>query len=553
MAVVNDNQFMMGRRTFVKGSLAASALAALAACGKKTDSTTGGSTSSKLTWYLNNPECIDPYNVQEDQGTQVVFQLFDSLTTYDFKNSKLIGAAAKSWEASDDALVFTFHLVEGAKFHNGDSVDAKAFKRGWERVVNPATHNSPSVVSYHLALVKGYDELLAGDATELTGVEAVDDTTLKVTLTAAYADFPYVCAHPALAPVPQAALDNGDDFYLAPIGNGAFQMDGKWEDGQYIQLKKFDGYYGTAAKVDSVYFNIQKDAETAYKEFQAGNIDVAEVPTSQIQDAIDTYGKTDDGYTIEPKKQVTLGAQPSTYYITCNTQDSVMKDPNLRRAISLAINRQAICDTLFSGTRDPADNIVPPSIDGYEAGAWPYAKYDKDAATALLDQYYPADASGKRGLSLTLSYNLDGSHKQIMESVISDLNAVGIDVTSSTKEWAAILTDYTNGDYQFGRLGWIADYPIMDNFLYPLFFTGNGDNHSQYSNADVDAGIEAARSTVDDAERISKMQAVNKIIGEDCPVIPLMFYKLTKVGGSNIKKAYIQPDGNCDMSAVELA
>lgn len=556
---------MMGRRTFVKGGLAASALAALAGASLPGCAKSGSGSEKTLSWYLNNPECIDPYNTQEDQGTQVEYQLFDALTDYDFKNSKLIANAASSWESNADATQFTFHLVSGAKFHNGEDVNSKAFKRGWERIVNPATHGSPSVISYHLALVKGYDELQAGTGTELTGCTCPDDSTFVVELTAPYADFPYVCAHPALAPVPQAALDNDASFYTAPIGNGAFKMkDGtKWEDGQYIDLVRFDGYYGDKAKIAAIHFNIQKDNETAYREFQAGNIDVADVPTSQIKDAISSYGQSDDGYTISSGKGVSLGAQPSTYYICCNTQDQYtdangnkvdnpMKNVNLRRAISLAINRQAICDSLFDGTRSPADNIVPPSIDGYEAGAWEYSKYDKDAAVAMLDKYYPADASGSRGLNLTLSYNLDGSHKQIMESVISDLSAVGINVTSATGEWATILQDYDNGKFMMGRLGWIADYPIMDNFLYPLFYTGNGDNRSQYSNTAVDAGIKDARSTTDDAQRISKMQAVNKIIGTDCPVIPLMFYKLTKVAGKNVKSLYVNADGKCNMKNGEL-
>ncbi|MCI1665123.1 MAG: ABC transporter substrate-binding protein [Atopobiaceae bacterium] len=553
----DHKQPMMGRRTFVKGGLAASALVALAGCGKKggdTTTTAATSTGGTLNYYLNNPECIDPFNCQEDQGTQVCFQLFDSLTNYDFNKSELVPLAATSWEANDSADEFTFHLAEGAKFHDGTDVNSKAFKRGWERIVNPKTTTSPSVISYHLALVEGYEELQAGNATEMTGLTCPDDNTFVVKLTAPYADFPYVCSHPALVPVPECSSDF-DTFYYAPVGNGPFKMkEGtKWEDGQSIDLQKFDDYYGSdKATIDFVHFNIQKDVETAYREFQAGNIDIAEIPTAQIKDAISQYGESEDGYTITSGKQCLLGDEPSTYYLAINVKDSVMSDVNLRRAISLAINRQAICDTLFEGTREPADNIVPPSIKGYEEGAWSYSKYDKDAATALLDQYYPADASGKRGLSLNLSYNLDGSHKQIMESVISDLNAVGIDVSSTTKEWASILDDYDAGNFQFGRLGWIADYPIMDNFLYPLFYTGNGDNRSQYSNPDVDTAINDARTTVDDSERISKMQAVNKTIADDMPVIPLFYYKHSMVGSSKVKSIYIDPQKKADMSQCEL-
>lgn len=221
----------LSRRGFVAGGLAASALAALAGCGKKSGSSggagaSGTATGGTLKYYINNPVAIDPYNTQEDQGTQVEHILFDALTDYDWDKEKVVGKAAESWEANGDNTVFTFHLMKGAKFHNGDSVDAASFKRGWERIVNPKMA-TPSEINYHLSPVKGYDEFLAGSATELTGLRAVDESTFEVTLKSSMADFPTVCSHPALAPVPQAALDDPDSFLVAPIGNGPFKMDGK--------------------------------------------------------------------------------------------------------------------------------------------------------------------------------------------------------------------------------------------------------------------------------------------------------------------------------------
>ena len=554
---------LVGRRGFIGGSLAAGALATLAACGKKGGDAAAGSAASgaaggTLNFYINNPIAIDPYNCQEDQGTQVEYQLFDSLTMFDYEQEKLVGLAAESWEASSDATKFTFHLVKGAKFHNGDAVDSKAFKRGWERIVNPKSEiqkvYGPSTISYHLTLVKGYDELMAGNASELTGVTCPDDETLVVELSAPYADFPYVCSHPALAPVPEAAESDAKNFYLAPIGNGPFKMDGKWEDGQQINLVKFDDYYGKdKAKIAGVHFSIQKDMETAYKEFQAGNLDVCDVPVAQIDAAKKDRGESKDGYTMSEGQHMLLGGEPSTYYIMINNTVAPFNDPQFRKAISLAINRQAICDTLYKGTRKPAGSIVPPGIDGYEADAWEDCKYDVDAAKELLDKLYPADASGSRGLNLTLSYNQDGGHKEIMESVIGDLQKVGITVTSDTPEWAALIKQYDAKSYQFGRMGWIADYPILDNFLYPLFYSKSGDNKSGYANEAVDQGIAEARATVDDAARIKKLQEVNRTIGKDMPVIPLMYYSHTTAGSDRIKNLYMDPQKHCDMSTVELS
>ena len=550
----------MNRRTFVKGGLAASAMAALAACGKKGGDTSAASGSAAeggtLNYYINNPSAIDPYDLEEDQGMMVGYQLFDALTTYDFTKNELVGLAAESWDVNDAADEFTFHLVKGAKFHDGTTVTSKSFKQGWERILNPNTSTEhASAIGYHLAMVDGYSELSAGEADELKGVTCPDDGTLVVKLSQAYADFPYVCMHPALSPVPDCALEDFDTFFFAPVGNGPFKMDGKWEDGQQINLVRFDDYsYGEKAKLDGIHFNIQKDVQTAYTEFQAGNLDVAQVPTTQLKDAISQYGESEDGYTATTGKEVLTGDELSIYYLMLNVNDEQLKDKDLRHALSLAINRQAICDTVFEGTREPAGGIVPPGIKGYVENEWADSRYDVDAAKKILDEKYPADANGKRNLSIALTYNLDGDHKAVMEMVMADWSALGIETTSNTAEWASILSNtYPNADFQVGRLGWIADYPIMDNFLYPLFVTGGDNNYGQYSNADVDKGLLEARAIASDDDRVAKYQEVDKLIAEDMPVIPLFYYKHQMVCSQRVKSLYMDPQKLCDMSTVELS
>lgn len=550
------SDMMMNRRAFVGGSLAASALAALAGCGKKTDggTTTGGTATDSanvLKFYINNPVAIDPYNTQESEGTQVEHVMFDALTDYDWNTNEIVPKAAEYWDVNDDATEFTFHLVEGATFHNGDPVDAASFKRGWERICDP-NMTTPSEIRYHLDPVKGALEMAEGKATELAGVEVVDANTLKVTLTAPMADFPYICAHPALVPVPQAALDDPEKFLVAPIGNGPFMIDGEWVADQYINLVRYDNYYGTPAAIDGIYFSIQKDPDTAFREFEAGNIDFTSIPSGRMSEISEKYGLSDDGYTVTPGAQVLTGAEASIYYLCVNCEDEVMKDPVIRNAISLAINRQNIIDTVFEGTRVPADCIFPKVIDDDPSNAWENSHYDLEAAAKMLDEKYPAGSDGKRGIKIKLSYNSGGGHEDIMSIIQGDLEKIGIEVQQESLEWAAYLDALGDGNYQIGRLGWIADYPTMDNFLYPNVLSTSENNYSKYVNAEVDKAMNDARQIVDDEERKAAYRKINQMVGADMPIIPVMFYSHNHVGSERLASFFYDAQGKAEFAVAEL-
>lgn len=547
----SGGKFSISRRTFLGGSAllgAGASLLGMSGCLRKE-----GDAAETINYYIGNPVSIDPYNAQENNGNMVARQLFDPLVQMNFNTNELEGVAADSWYSNEDGTIFTFHIKEGNTFHNGEVVDAWSFKRGWDRLCNPATGGSPSVVSYYLKNVKGYAEMSSGLSDELSGVTCPDDYTLQVELVTPFVEFPMIATIMCTAPVPKAALEDFQAFYQAPIGNGPYKMDGKWEDGQYIYLERYDEYKnGPLAKTKNLHFNIQKDVETAFREFEAGNIDIVDIPTNQSKDMIEKYGTAKDGYTIEPNHQVLQGDQPSTYYLTLNVANPVLKDVNIRRAISLAINRENICKIIMEDSRIPADNIVPPHCAGYVEGQWQYARYDRDAARDILDTYYPKDANGDRGISLELTYNIDGSHKAVMEAVSADLEEVGIKTVQVTKEWAAVLSAYNVKDYVMGRGAWLAEYPSIDDFLYPLLFSGNDDNTSGFSDARFDELITKARGCTDEAKRLDFFYEANKIAGDQVPYVPIMFYRVSKIGSSRIKQAYITPIVTCSGASWEL-
>ena len=541
----------VSRRGFIKGGVAAAALAGLAGCGKNNSgsATSGGSSSDAgasaggvLKYYINDPVAIDPYNTQESEGTQVAKCLFDSLTKYNYDTKELEPAAAESWESNDDATQWTFHIRKDCKFHNGDTVKAEDFKRAFERICDP-TMKTPSDVAYHLDPVKGAKEMQAGEADEISGVTCPDDYTLVFDLITPMSEWPLVCAHQALVPVPKAARDDPDSFLVAPIGNGPFQMDGTWVSGQYINVKKFDGYYGTPAKLDAVNFSIQKGPDTAFKEFGAGNIDFCSVPSGRLAEVEQQYGTSDDGYTVTPRSRSLLVPRPQP------TGSSARWATR-----TLARRRSARHSALPSTARTSAipSMRAPASL--------PQAASRRSSMTPLIPRGSTATTTPRRprrfliapatrqtrtasATSRLSSYNSGGGHEDIMSIIQGDFEAIGVTVQQNSLEWAAYLTALDDGGFQLGRMGWIADYPNMDNFLYPNFYSTSSNNYGKYSNPEFDKLVEDARKVTDEEERKSEYRKACKLLGEDMPVIPIMFYAHDHIGSERIQSLYYDPAG----------
>jgi oligopeptide transport system substrate-binding protein len=502
-----------------------------------------------LALAIAEPVGVEPLMLVESEGTQVANALFDSLVAFDPKTSEVVPAVASDWETSEDATVWTFHLKKGTTFHNGREVTAADFKYAWERLANP---ENESPVSYHLAAIKGFDDMQAGTSKELTGVKAVDNYTLEVTLAYPFADFINVVGHPALAPVPKEEVEKDPAAYAEmPIGNGPFQMAEPWQHDQYVKLVRFDGYYGTAANVDGVDFKIVKDPETALLEFKAGNVDFTMFPSGQATAIANEYGTSPDGLEVYPGQQTLLGPEVTMYFFALNTEDPILSNVDVRRALSLAINREAIASTLFEGIRSPASTIIPEGIVGYEDGAWPYSRFDRAQAASLLEKAGYPNGEGMPEISILV--NAGGDHEDVAALMQADLQALGIKSKIESAEMGQFFERLGSGDFQLARYSWTADYPIIDNFIAPLFQTDSGDNAGHYSNTSVDEAIVKARGTIDDTARVTAYEGIVRQIGEDCPAIPIVSYRHQYVGSDRVRGLVCSPMGLLNLDGCWLA
>lgn len=514
-----------------------------------------------LNYMLGEPVSIDTLDLEESEGTEVGANLFDSLVQVNPTTEEVEPAVAESWKSNKDASVWTFKLRKGTKFHNGREVVAKDFKYAFERI---AMKDSGSQVAYHLAPVKGFDEMQAGTATEMSGIKVKDKYTLEITLQYAFAEFPYVMAHPTLAPVPKEEVDKDPKAFADnPIGNGPFMMDGPWKHNQEIKVVPFKDYYGQKPNLDSVTFKIFDSEETAFLEFKAGNIDFTLIPTGQMQAVKTEYGE--GKYEAKPGEDALFGPELAIYYYGFNMDSPLFKDkPELRQAISLAINRDAICQTVYEGTREPASGVVVPGIPGFQKNASKYTKYDATKAKELLKKAGYPDGKGPDGqpLKIQISINTGRGHEGPAQIIQQNLKDIGIDATINGMEWGAYLDAGAKGQLDFFRLGWIADYPIMDNFLYPLFYSKiipteangwTGDNRSRFNDPEFDKLVDKARKELDKDKRIELYRKAEKIILDNAVICPLVVYKHHHVAAKKVRGLVYNNQGVADLNTAWIS
>lgn len=495
-----------------------------------------------LRYGLSEPAAIVPIDAVSPDELVVVDTLFDSLTAWS-PSLAVVPAAATSWQADDSATTWTFTLREEATFHDEDAtpVTAADFKFAWEQAV------TDGAAGFHLRQVEGYEELVAGRATELAGVEAVDEHTLRVRLSSPHAQFPTIVAHPALGPLPRRLWDS-DAARLReqPVGNGPFEAVGAWARGQFLRVRRFDDWRNGArpARLDEVLFQFM-DSDTAFVAFQQDRLQVSPLPEGAVDGAVREFAGSADGYR---GPGVLHGDTPVVYFLGFNVTVPPFDDPHVRRAVSLAIDRQAIASEVLGGNASPADALVSPAFPEGRAGSCGACIHDPRQAAAIFVE---------RGVGpLTLSFNSEGGHRGVAERVRDDLHAAGAGpVTLEELPFDDYGERVRAGEAALFRYGWQPEYPTADNVLYPLFHSsqaGQG-NLMGYAASDVDALLDEARETLRPARRaMLYRRAEALVVDRDQVVVPILFFRHQRVVSDRVSGFVLNPMGLPNLEQVHL-
>ena len=475
------------------------------------------------------PDHIDPALSTTVQGSQPGHLIWDGLTETDYRTGELKPMVAESWTSNGDATVWIFKLRPEVTFSNGDPVLPSDFKYGWERVV---TKSMASELSYHLtdnARIKGAKEMLEGTGTELTGVKADDaNLTLTVELEAPLGIFPTVVSHLVFSPMDKKVVSQVADQTKyeqeVMIGNGPYKMAEPWKHEQYIRLVRNETYWGGLnghkAYIDTIEFRISKDINSGYTEFESGQGQTGYIPPGKNAEAKAKYGRNISDRPI-------LGA----YYWLFNMKDPVVGGPDnlkLRQAMSLAIDKKAIVDSIYSGTRRVATGFTPPGIPGYRAGLSRFPDRDLNPARRLLREWEQQTGKTAAGLPpIKLNFNAGSGHEPVATLVQANLKDIGVNSVLDPRDGTTYFSQMRRGEGQFLRSGWFWDYVAYDNGMFPIFDSRaiGGDNMAQYENPRFDAAIDEGRRQLDQGRAASIYQRAEDIVlNQDMVVVPLNWY-----------------------------
>ena len=528
---------------FTKALVATVALVMVAAACSSNSSSGGATTAASGTQggtfsFANcEPNSLIPQNNYESCGSQVFEALFTRLMTYDDAGAP-VPAQAESVTPSSDGLVYTIKIKSGWTFHNGEPVTAQSYVDAWNYA---ADCTNGYILNTFFQRIEGYDALNPSDcknlsATEMTGLAVTDDTTFTVTLGAPFSQFPTTLGFDAYDPLPQVFYDDTDAYNLAPIGDGPYMMDGKWKHDDTINLQRYPDYAGTPGNADKILLPAYPVGGDAYwADFQAGNVDITSFGSSHLAEAQTSYADS-----------IQRSSSSSFFFIGFPLYDAQFQSKELRQALSMAVDRQAVMSAILIN-ESPADDLISPSILGYRQGACKYCTLDVAGAQQKL-----ADAGGWSGTLELNIYADDPVLEQAAEAITNQWKTnLGIDakinaVPYNTWYGNEVAKKFTGPWFLDG---WVMDYPSMEDYLTPLYAANGAYANTGYSNPQFEALMKQGDEAPSVNDSLPFYQQADDLVLEDMPVIPWGYGNFNTVNLPTVTN--VLKDGPLDQLALE--
>ncbi|MGH3585292.1 MAG: peptide ABC transporter substrate-binding protein [Pseudonocardia sp.] len=525
------------------------------ACGGGGGAGPGGSGAADSTIRVNFTEPENPLvpgNTNETGGSKVLEALFTGLVEYDAKTAEPRNAMAESIDTTD-SKVYTIRLHEGWTFHDGTPVTAQNYVNAWNYTAySPNGQQNASFFKQ----VQGYDQVHTEDPDGLSGplkapqpptdtmsgLRAVDDLTLEVTLSSSFSVFPVQLGYQAFLPLPDAFFADKEAFEAHPIGNGPFRFVSR-QPGVNIIVERNEDYAGaTLPHVQGVEFRAYETAEAAYTDVVSNDLDFLEViPPSAI--AGNTFQAELPGRNVS---QTYLGLQRIAFPL----YDPRYQDVRVRQAISMAIDREAVNQQIFNGLKPPADGLVAPNVPGRTTGqCTELCTHQPEKAKQLFD------STGFHG-PIELISNADSGNQEWMQ-------ATCVTITNSLGRECHFVPVPTFGEFrtainaremsQIYRSSWVADYPSIENFLNPMYRTGAASNDGEYSNPAVDAKLAEADAAPSTEEGNRLYQEAERMIIQDMPAIPIYFQSVQAGWSDRLENVTVTQLRELDLFTVTVA
>ncbi|MFJ8859891.1 ABC transporter substrate-binding protein [Streptomyces sp. NPDC102451] len=494
---------------------------AATACGGG-DSGGGGGADGIVSSSWGDPQNpLEPANTNEVQGGKVLDMVFRGLVRYDPKTGEAKNEIAQKID-SKDSQNFTITIKDNWTFSNGEKITAKSFVDAWN--YGAALKNNQKN-AYFFQYIDGYDKVHpesgTASAATLSGLKVVNDTTFTAKLSQKFSLWPDTLGYAAFVPLPKVFYTDHDAWLSKPVGNGPYTID-QYAKGSSMNLRRWDDYPGAdKAQNGGIDLKVYTDNNTAYTDLTAGNLDlVDDVPASQLKNVKADLG---DRYINTPAGIIQTLAFPF-YEKAWDTPGAI----KVRQGLSMAINRDQITQQIFQQTRTPASDWTSPVLGeegGFKKGlCGPACEYDKAEAKKLIQE-----GGGIPGGQLKISYNADtGSHKEWVDAVCNSINnvmgnnkaCVGGPVGTFADFRSQVSTQKLTGAW---RAGWQMDYPLIQNFLQPLYYTNAPSNDGKWSNQKFDDLVDKANAESDKAKAVTTFQDAEKVLVEQMPVIPLWY------------------------------